>query len=40
MVQIQQENASTPLNLVHGNNHFKHVDINSKIYKFIIIIYS
>jgi hypothetical protein len=31
MVQIQQENASTVLNLVYGNNHFELADIYSKI---------
>ncbi len=31
MFQIQQENASIPLNLVYGNNHFEHVNIYSKI---------
>jgi hypothetical protein len=29
MVQIQLENASIPLNLVNGNNHFEHVNIYS-----------
>ncbi len=31
MAQLQQENASTPLNLVYGNNHFEHVDIYLEI---------
>jgi len=31
MAQIQQENASAPLNLVYGNNHFEHVDIYLEI---------
>ncbi len=31
MVKIEQENESTPLNLVYGNNHFKPIDIYSII---------
>jgi len=38
MVQIQQENASTVLNLVYGNNHFELADLLLfKNYNFIPI---
>jgi hypothetical protein len=30
MVNVKQKNASTPLNLVYGNNHFELVEIYSK----------
>jgi hypothetical protein len=31
MVKVEQENESTPLNLIYGNNHFEIVDIYSQI---------
>jgi hypothetical protein len=31
MVKIKQENASTPLNFVYGNNHFEPTKIYSEI---------
>jgi hypothetical protein len=40
MVQIQQENASIPLNLVYGNNHFEFVNIYFKITNIPIYIHN
>ncbi len=31
MVKVEQENESTPLNLIYGNNHFELADIYSQI---------
>jgi hypothetical protein len=31
MVKIEQKNASTPLNLAYGNNHFEHTEFYLEI---------
>jgi hypothetical protein len=40
MVKVEQENASTPLKLVCGNNHFEPVEIYSKITNVHIFIHN
>jgi hypothetical protein len=40
MVKVEQENASTPLKLVCGNNHFEPIEIYSKITNVHIFIHN
>jgi hypothetical protein len=37
MVKVKQKNASTPLNLVYGNNHFEPTKVIQKLQIFLFI---